>query len=559
MEASITSNNGTGNSRAVVVGRGHLTAGDRKHMFRISPFLGTSQTHPKFATPARGRPTPSLVAASFARPALYLVGVLALASCGDEGNGGGATDGASADATVGADASDGATGGDSATSGDGPAGADSADGSDGGPSLDPETPVGRLRLLLEEHGVEPLEPPPEVSDELYELGQALSFDKLLSGNHDISCMTCHHPTVGSDDDLHLSLGVGGEGLGDERSGGEVIARNAQALFNLHLYENMFWDGRVELDSNGQYSTPAGAQLTPEMIEIFDFGVVSAQAMFPVTDAHEMRGAPGTNELADLAEDDFAGIWAGLMTRIGGYPEYVEMFELAYPGESFEDMSFAHAGNAIAAFEIRGFDTRDSPWNRFVVGDDEAMPSESIDAGIVFYDVGCGKCHSGSETSDFEFHTLAIAQFGPGKGHGVDGNDDYGREGVTGNPEDRYDFRTPPLFNVELTSPYGHTGQIEDIFLHIRLYTNLGFWRRGYEISNAVSDDSLWPTLLENEEEVIDALEADLRLNNLFDDDEQIVEVRALADDLMVMFTDDRARNMADLVPESVPSNLPVDD
>ncbi len=144
------------------------------------------------------------------------------------------------------------------------------------------------------------------------MAKKLAFDKLLSGNHDISCMTCHHPEIGGDDDLNLSQGVGGEGLGTQRQDGEVIGRNAQSLFNLHLYENMFWDGRVELGANGEMLTPAGDQLTPEMVDVMQFGVVSAQAMFPVTDALEMRGAPGSNELADLADDDFAGIWAGLM-------------------------------------------------------------------------------------------------------------------------------------------------------------------------------------------------------------------------------------------------------
>ena len=40
---------------------------------------------------------------------------------------------------------------------------------------------------------------------------------------------------------------------------------------------------------------------------------------------------------------------------------------------------------------------------------------------------------------------------------MDGHDDFGREQVTGNKEDRYRFRTPSLRNVALTPPYGHGG------------------------------------------------------------------------------------------------------
>ncbi len=102
--------------------------------------------------------------------------------------------------------------------------------------------------------------------------------------------------------------------------------------------------------------------------------------------------------------------------------------------------------------------------------------------------------------------------------------------------------------------------MKDIFLHIRLYTNLAFWRRGWEIERSgVSDESLWPTLVDNAEAASEYIEDDLRMNGSFDKNDQIREVRALADDFMIMFTDERARDMSDLVPNSVPSGLDVED
>ncbi|MCA9795729.1 MAG: cytochrome-c peroxidase, partial [Candidatus Eremiobacteraeota bacterium] len=41
------------------------------------------------------------------------------------------------------------------------------------------------------------------------LGQALMFDKILSGNMDIACATCHHPTQSTADGLSVSIGTGG--------------------------------------------------------------------------------------------------------------------------------------------------------------------------------------------------------------------------------------------------------------------------------------------------------------------------------------------------------------
>ena len=35
--------------------------------------------------------------------------------------------------------------------------------------------------------------------------------------------------------------------------------------------------------------------------------------------------------------------------------------------------------------------------------------------------------------------------------------DFGRERVSGDPADRYRFRTPSLRNVAVTAPYGHAG------------------------------------------------------------------------------------------------------
>ena len=46
----------------------------------------------------------------------------------------------------------------------------------------------------------------------------------------------------------------------------------------------------------------------------------------------------------------------------------------------------------------------------------------------------------------------MPQIGPGKDDGFDGREDFGRQQVTGEPLDRYRFRTPSLRNVTLTGP-----------------------------------------------------------------------------------------------------------
>ena len=212
-----------------------------------------------------------------------------------------------------------------------------------------------IRQLAAARGITPLPQPPYVRPALAKLGQALAFDKILSGNRNISCMTCHLPKFATGDGKSLAVGQGGTGLGPTREppNGNYIPRNAPPLFNLFAMRHLFWDGRVQLDASNHFHTPAGVQLTPAMQAVLEFGPVSALGLFPVTNRAEMRGAPGT-DLGDVSDNDFTGIWAALMARLGEIPEYRALFTAAYPGTRFEDMTFAHASNAIGGFIVDQF-------------------------------------------------------------------------------------------------------------------------------------------------------------------------------------------------------------
>lgn len=393
---------------------------------------------------------------------------------------------------------------------------------------------------------------------MWTLGQALAFDKVLSGNGDVSCMTCHHPSVATDDDRVLPLGVGGEGLGASRSGGDLVPRNAPALFNLHAYRTMFWDNRVQRE-DGALRTPADGDIDEDMLAVLEgseIGLVSAQALFPVTSREEMRGHAGENELADLEDGDFTGIWAGLMARLAQTGSYPAMFEAAYPGSEFEDMTFAHAANAIASFEVAAFESRQSPWERFLGGDDSAMSEPQLRGAVAFFERGCASCHRGVGLSDFRTHNIGMPQLGPGKGDGEDGTDDFGRGGVTGEGRDRYAFRTPALTNTALTAPYGHAGQFATLERHIEHYANPSASLSAYNIEAEVDEAALWPMFVDNIEAVLDRLSPRLRGVRLRGDDEDAIDSLV---EFMDALTDEQTVDLVDVVPASVPSGLPVGD
>ena len=80
---------------------------------------------------------------------------------------------------------------------------------------------------------------------------------------------------------------------------------------------------------------------------------------------------------------------------------------------------------------------------------------------------CVQCHLGDNFTDEKFHALGFPQIGPGMGDA--GRDDLGRRRVSGHPDDAWAFRTPPLLNVELTGPFGHSGAYASLFTVVDHY------------------------------------------------------------------------------------------
>ena len=320
------------------------------------------------------------------------------------------------------------------------------------------------------------------SAEKVELGRNLMFDKILSGNENISCGTCHHSLADTGDGLSLPVGEGGEGLGVTRNVGsgselvpERVPRNAPPVFNLgdKSFHTFFHDGRVTTVGGESFpsgcKTPAGHNL-PNNLE----NVLACQAMFPVTSGTEMRGQSGENEVADATQlHGPGGVWDLLAQRLQDNSEYVTMFQAAFPGDviNAEDITYAHAANAISAFEGVAWRADNSPFDQFIRGDEGAM-SENAQAGMeLFYEgdnngQACASCHSGLYQTDLSFHAIAMPQIGSGRGSNSPGksggHEDFGRQQVTGDTNDTLKFRTPTLRNVALTAPYGHGGAYDTL-------------------------------------------------------------------------------------------------
>lgn len=300
---------------------------------------------------------------------------------------------------------------------------------------------------------------PETDMTLVRLGRDLFYDPVLSGNRNISCASCHHPRLGTSDGMSLSFGEGGIGLGPDRiaAAGQApaarIPRNAPALWNLGSYEfsTMFHDGRVELSDDAQFGLrmPADRPLERALPS-----PLAAQAMLPPLSPDEMTGQPGENPVADaVAANDPVGAWAELALRVESIPLYRSRFDKVI-GDT--PVHFTDIATALAEFITYEFQAISAPFDAFLAGDETALNAAQIRGMNLFYGpAGCAHCHAGAFQTDHGFHAIAMPQFGPGKEQQTAA--DIGRYYVTGDPDDRYRFRTPSLRNITETGPYGHTG------------------------------------------------------------------------------------------------------
>lgn len=267
----------------------------------------------------------------------------------------------------------------------------------------------------------------------------------------------------------------------------------------------------------------------------------------------MRGFEG-NELAAMDDEQFRRIWEALMVRLGTFPEYVEMFEDAYPGKDFESMNFGHASNAMAGFLVSALVIDDAPWDRFLKGDDEALSSGQLAGADVFTLIPCSICHTGPALTDGLFHNVALAQLGPGLGDGPFGDDDIGRERVTGDPAHRYAFRTTPLRNVELTGPYGHAGEFVSLRDFIDHYSDSELKLRTFvELQGHKIEPLLQDQILTHNFDGIMATRSPIIAGISFGS-----EVVEPGTEFMSGLKDDRARDLGHLVPARVPSGLALD-
>jgi cytochrome c peroxidase len=238
------------------------------------------------------------------------------------------------------------------------------------------------------------------------LGRALFYETLLSGNHNVSCNSCH-----------ALNGFGADGrarsFGDHGQRGD---RNAPSVYNAAGQIAQFWDGRAP--------------------------TVEEQAKGPVLNPVEMGMPDPDAVLAHMRES----------------AAYREMFRVAFPDDP-APITYDNIGRAIGAFE-RGLVTP-ARWDVFLGGERTVLTAEEQRGAKTFVVAGCAGCHRGVYVGGSMFAKAGVRSPWPMPA-------DSGRYRVTRNPDDVFVFKVPSLRNVAMTGPYFSDGSVANLEEAIRL-------------------------------------------------------------------------------------------
>lgn len=397
------------------------------------------------------------------------------------------------------------------------------------------------------------------------IGRLLFYDKVLSGNKNISCGTCHHHDLAGGDGLALGIGEGGVGVGPKRTAGtgddrirKRIPRNAPSLWNLGHKDItvLFHDGRLTAaDTYGNSFNSPAEEWLPKGLN----SLLAAQALFPLTAQFEMAGNPRENEIAGAIHDRPDAAWPIIAKRVRTIPDYANMFVQAFDNiNEPTDISIVEIGNALGAFIAAEWQSFDSPYDAWLTG--TPLP-DAAERGrkLFFTSARCASCHAGDLFTDQSFHALGLPAFGPGRTRVWDQiSRDVGRMGKTNLQSDAYKFRTPSLRNVALTAPYGHNGAMPTLRSMIRHHADPRASAAAWTPDMAMLPDVPWLAAVDfairEDRAEMDRQSAAVTVNNIGLSYQEINDLEAFLNALTG--TTATVRPMGR--PDPVPSGLPVD-
>ncbi|MFQ6342372.1 cytochrome-c peroxidase [Campylobacter sp. VTCC 70190] len=255
------------------------------------------------------------------------------------------------------------------------------------------------------------------------LGKSIYMDTSLSKDGKVSCNSCHRIDKYGVDGLEFSIGV------DNQLDKPF---NTPTSFNSVFNFVQFWNGRAK--------------------------DLKEQANFPFFNPKEMGLTP---EL--------------LLQKINANKSYVEQFKKIYGKIDLDSIA-----DAVAEFE-KTLITPNSPFDRYLLGDENAISQQAKKGYEAFKSNGCISCHQGQNIGGNMFQKIGIFETYPNQ-------ENLGRYEITKKEADKMVFKVPSLRNVAKTAPYFHDGSIPtlDACVQFMAYYQLGKFLNQETVDNIVA-------------------------------------------------------------------------
>lgn len=362
-----------------------------------------------------------------------------------------------------------------------------------------------------------------------------AFGGLASTSQTASCGSCHLGEAAGKAGAVLNFAVGGEGRGyTDKDGNYVVRRRARSDLPLQRTRPLF-PGDAMVDSlptltdvyrvpptpgTLEFATPARGRRSPEPLRLVATGRLDAvdsvgrQSPGMIGFAFNNRllfggfaGEPDTergalNPFGDPAQENLTLLLLDAHRMLGAQsaelqkiPAFVKLFRDAFPEEAVEadakhDMNVLINDETVlraTATFLRTIVTRNTPFDRFLAGHDDALSPRQLRGAQLFFTparsggAGCFSCHSGpmlnKQPNDPDIvgagafveenfinigigdHPLqALNQFVRS-----DPNfHDTGREEITGKPEHLFKFRSLTLRQMKEARTFFHNGSFTDV-------------------------------------------------------------------------------------------------
>lgn len=247
--------------------------------------------------------------------------------------------------------------------------------------------------------ISPLPKTNELDSKKVALGLKLFSDPILSRDNSISCSTCHDLNNGGVDHLPVAIGINQQ---RER-------RNTPTVFNSGFNFRQFLDGRA---------------FTLE--EQIDFSLQN-----PI---------------------EMASSWEDVLKKLSS-TSYASEFKKIY---GTQKITSENVRDVLATFE-RALVTINSPFDRWLEGEQNALTDKQKEGYRLFQSYGCISCHQGVNIGGNMFERIGVFRnFYKTKQNATQ---DFGLFEISGIEEHRYEVKVPSLRNVALTAPYLHDGSI----------------------------------------------------------------------------------------------------